>query len=271
MYTLTFAFLLICFPAVLASTVGRGDLCTADPNNCTPPLSCVGAPARKPRCYMKKAVNMQCGKDPFWVCEDGLQCIDGLCKNPIWRTELCDKSYHADSACIEPLSCVGPVGKKRCYEKKPRGMRCGVDPFWVCEDGLDCNYNVCTKLLEQKERCDGPGAANSICRSPLSCVGPVGKKRCYMEKNQGGRCGVDPFWVCESWLKCKGGRCVNVLGRAEKCEEPFTMCKRPLSCVGPTGKMRCYKKKALGMTCGADPFWVCADGLKCVHQICKTA
>lgn len=208
MSTLTILLVFTLLTLSLSRPIARGKKCDPAGEECATGLSCiVPAPPRKPRCYMKMPVGKQCAVDPFWVCEDHLVCMNNICKIPIEGTGKCENI--ANSMCRPPLSCVGPRRKKRCYMKKPPGMRCGVDPFWVCQDGLACREGVCVMELRGKQKCE---VENKRCKRPFKCVGPKGKKRCYMKKPLGMKCGVDPFWVCRKGLKCVGDVCVTAWG-----------------------------------------------------------
>lgn len=89
---------------------------------------------------------------------------------------------------------------------KGKGMMCGDDPEWTCDDKYICHGGICKCPTERKGKCEDP---LTHCIPPLSCVGPHGKRRCYMKKPKGMRCGKDPFWVCEDHLVCKAGICAD--------------------------------------------------------------
>ena len=254
---------LTCLGGTCAQVIREAKSCNAPGAACAAPLSCVGNLGNK-KCFMKKGLGMTCGKDPFWVCEDGLTCLDGTCVRAAREAGVCDGP---NEVCLPPLSCVGPVGVKRCFMKKGLGMRCGKDPFWVCEDGLTCLDGTCVKAAREAGVCDGP---NEVCLPPLSCVGPVGVKRCFMKKGLGMTCGQDPFWVCEDGLVCFKGKCRTSVARAGSCSDPDAGCVKPFICAGPAGGEKCVKRKYRGMVCGDTPFSKCAPRLKCdTDGICK--
>ncbi|CDF39841.1 unnamed protein product [Chondrus crispus] len=144
---------------------------------------------------------MPCGKDPFWVCRNGLRCLRGVCVRTIARGRSCNIP---GSVCAEGLSCVGNLGNKKCFMRKPVGMPCGKDPFWVCRHGLRCIKNVCVRTVNVGQECNSPEA---LCPEGTSCVGNEGNRKCFAKKEAGMRCGKDPFWVCRNGLRCAGGIC----------------------------------------------------------------
>lgn len=77
---------------------------------------------------------MKCGKDPFWICQNGLACCRGIYETGAKQGEKCGNWVK----CALPLSCIGEPDKRRCFMKKGMGMKCGIDPYWVCSNGMIC-------------------------------------------------------------------------------------------------------------------------------------
>lgn len=150
--------------------------------------------------------------------------------------------------------------------KKPKGMPCGQDPYWVCEDDLKCIHGRCKTPIDQGDRCDRPDVQGAACKPPMGCVGPTGKRRCFPKKTIGMRCGVDPYWVCLKWLTCVDGICVKHVGEGVSCEKDIVKCRDPLKCVGPAGSRKCYAASGPGGACGATLF--CDTGLSCLGGWC---
>lgn len=213
----------LCTLILIVSAIPKGESCTHAPTMCDPPLSCVGKPHNL-RCFLKRGPGKKCGKDPFWVCQDGLECVGGFCKSTAMKGERCGRKIK----CPPPLSCVGNKRNLRCFEKRKLGMNCGKDPFWVCEDGLTCYDGVCRTGAVKGERC-GAGIA---CVEPLSCVGNPDNLRCFEKKKLGMTCGKDPFWVCDMGLVCDAHICKKAAKLGGRCGTPKRACKAGLSCVG---------------------------------------
>eukprot|EP00171_Calliarthron_tuberculosum_P003147 IDg3147t1 len=49
------------------------------------------------------------------------------------------------------------------------------------------------------------------------CAGSSKVKKCVTPMKEGGRCGVDPFWVCLKGLRCKDHVCVKRRAKCPKC------------------------------------------------------
>ena len=213
--------LLVALFFVGTQAISRGERCDPADDKCDAPLSCVGN-SPNTRCFMKKPIGMKCGKDPFWVCEDGLECCDGRCFAVGSKGERCGKFIK----CPPPLSCVGLKKNLRCFEKKPEGMRCGKDPFWVCKDGLACVEGICKKGAGIGESC-GMGVP---CGAPLSCEGPSHDMRCFLKKALLERCGENPYSTCEGKLVCDN-TCKIPRRLGKKCRSKKHGCKAGLICL----------------------------------------
>lgn len=103
--------------------------------------------------------------------------------------------------------CAGPPENPRCVMPMLEGGQCrgGRDPYWVCAEGLQCINNICRRVRATTGgRCDGEG---DVCEDGMVCAGPPEKPRCVKPMGPGGKCGVDPFWVCIVGLTCVDGIC----------------------------------------------------------------
>ena len=59
-------------------------------------------------------VDDKCGKHPYWVCNDGLKCVDNICKF-IGRSRGPNEDCTVeDVSCEEGMTCIGPEDKKKC-------------------------------------------------------------------------------------------------------------------------------------------------------------
>lgn len=235
----------------------QGDDCDDHPSNCASGTACVGPPGYK-QCRIPMDAGKRCGGDPYWVCGASLLCEDYVCK----RGHGGDCSDNA-SICASGTKCVGNDTKKQCKRPMKEGERCGVDPFWVCQDGLQCVGNKCTSR-KNNNSCDDNG---SECASGMHCVGPNGKKKCRRLMQSGERCGVDPYWVCEKGLTCEDQKCKRE--SKTDCSDDASVCTSGTKCVGPDGRKKCRKPKQEGGQCRVDPYWVCDKGLTCINQTCQ--
>lgn len=267
--TLLAAFLLVGLSSatVLETTarIPKKGLCNDAPNGCDAGLSCVGNVGNK-RCFPKREAGAKCGKDPFWVCVDGLTCAkNGRCIDASGVKESCNEP---GDACAPGLSCVGNLGNKRCFPPRLMGDKCGKDPFWVCQAPLVCSSaGMCVLPQGKKGSCNAPTDA---CKPGLVCVGNVGNKRCFTPRREGDKCGEDPFWNCVDGLTCSpAGMCVKGVPVKGSCNVPGDVCSDGLICVGNVGNKRCFPPRLEGDKCGKDPFWECAGGFTCVAAICK--
>lgn len=178
--------------------IPRGGRCTTAQSSCVDGTTCAGTETKK-RCVKPMSVCGKCATDPFWVCRDGLVCESNVCKVP--RGNTCTQYRNC---CASGSTCAGTRGKMRCVKPMPVCGRCGVDPYWVCAEGLICEANVCK--VPRGRNCTARG---SCCESGTVCAGTETKKRCVKPMKAGGQCGVDPYWVCADGLICKSNVCVT--------------------------------------------------------------
>lgn len=85
---------------------------------------------------------------------------------------------------------------------------------------------------------------------------------------EGGRCQIDPYWVCGSGLQCISQFCRKTSPEWHVCEAPGTICATGLTCAGGPPK-RCIRTSHEGKPCGGDPYLVCTTGLKCTSNVCE--
>lgn len=196
------------------------------------------------------------------VCARGLQCRAGVCKFPFARLgEKCAVRNGLD--CKSPLVCAGKPHNRRCVRPMPQGGKCANDPWWVCADGLVCEQGVCAKQRKNiGERCD----VHAPCAKALLCAGNGKRNKCVKGMPPGGKCGNDPWWVCEKGTKCEHGTCkVPMHGRCERAQP----CVQGLVCAGTENVRKCVKPMAPGEKCGNDPWWVCDSDALCRNGICQ--
>eukprot|EP00737_Agarophyton_chilense_P000166 gb/GEZJ01000193.1/.p1 GENE.gb/GEZJ01000193.1/~~gb/GEZJ01000193.1/.p1 ORF type:complete len:333 (-),score=13.08 gb/GEZJ01000193.1/:1788-2786(-) len=243
-----------------------GGDCTREGSVCVSGAVCAGTDKKK-MCVKPMGPGGRCGSDPFWVCKSGLECSMGACVKP--KVPLGESCLERGSRCVEGAICVGTPTKKLCKRPRTVGQSCEVDPFWVCEDGLDCVSNICVKpKVPRGGDCLPEG---SVCEDGTVCAGSDRKKKCVVPKGVGMQCGQDPFWVCESGLECSPmGECTKPkIGLGGDCKPRGSVCEDGLFCLGDNGLRKCVKGMTAGQKCGLDPFWSCQPGLTCVDRICK--
>lgn len=123
--------------------VKKGGSCRDEDAVCEPGTVCAGPPDN-PRCVMPMGPGKQCGGgfDPFWVCEEGLMCINRICKAMVGKGGSCRNPN--TTFCKAGLVCAGTRKNPRCVMPMGKGGRCGGnDPYWVCRAGLRCVNRVC--------------------------------------------------------------------------------------------------------------------------------
>ncbi|KAI0559649.1 hypothetical protein FGB62_140g038 [Gracilaria domingensis] len=149
-----------------------GGNCKAPGSVCLAGLVCAGTEFQK-RCVIPMPLDHPCGQDPFWVCQNGLACVNGRCTAPSPETPAGPEARRA-----------GGVGG-RC--KKGR----------KCAKWLRCQEGICR--IPRKRACS---SSRTACVLGTVCAGPPHKLRCVRPMSAGKRCGHDPYLICSRGLKC---------------------------------------------------------------------
>lgn len=240
----------------------RGE-CTDTPDLCVSGKACVGTLTKK-KCKTLMGPGEQCEVDPFWVCENGLECDDKVCK--ITQGGECTES---PTECLDGLTCVGTNKRKLCKVVRELGETCGQDPFWVCEDGLVCEG---TCRIPEGGSCDD---APNACVSGTRCISDIvgsgkvcGKPKPAKPVPAGGACKVTGTDKCDKGLKCERNVCK--IKSEGVCTNNVDDCQSGTMCVGTDRKKKCKRPMGVGKSC-KDPFWVCRSSLVCDEHdlICK--
>ena len=168
----------------------RSGRCPGPGSPCPKGMKCVG-PTGRMKCKHPMRANKRCGQDPYWVCADGLNCVKNVCTKKVPVNNDCSTE---EGTCPKGKECVGPSGKKRCNKPMKKGGRCGVDPYWVCADGLTCVDEICRNNDPVEENCSPD---TSPCRDGKQCVGPTGAQKCKKPMTEDEKCGQNPYGVCE--------------------------------------------------------------------------
>lgn len=248
----------------IANYIPKGGDCSKLKSKCEAGTVCAGT-AKRMRCVVPMAENETCGRDPFWVCESSLDCVDNLCKK--MAIEKGGNCLPKDSVCTEGTVCAGRSDKKRCVKPMSEGERCGRDPFWICKAGLDCVENRC--VLPRVRKGGNCLKEGSVCVEGTVCVGTEMRKKCVTPMDKGEKCGKDPFWVCKAGLTCTNGTC-NLSGGSEgtDCKSNASHCEEGLVCAGNDRRRRCVKPIPLAGKCGMNPRAVCDRELVCINGHC---
>lgn len=249
---------------VVHTQIERGELCEGISEACASGLSCIGKEGLK-RCFPKRKVDEQCGNDPFWECEDDLRCVSKLCVKPL--IALGESCNLPTDICENLLSCVGNTGNKRCFKKRAINEKCGKDPFWVCEEPLDCVSDICIKAkIGEALPCN---TETDECEESLTCVGNPGNKACVRTRGVGESCSKDPVILCNFDLDCLSSICVKPrVGKGLPCNDATEICEKGLRCAGPEDDKRCFIKRDVGEICEEEPFSICKYGLDCIAGVC---
>lgn len=251
--------------AVLATSLSRPAIphlgfCEESGSVCAEGLTCAGGPPK--RCISFMGEGQKCETDPWWICQEGLQCVSKVCRKPvIAQGGVCDAP---GSLCGTGLTCAGGPPKK-CINLMGEGQSCLIEPWWICQDGLECVSNVCRKpAIARGGVCE---AAGSVCATGLTCAGGPPKK-CVELMGDGQKCETDPWWICQDGLECVSKVCRKpVIAQGEVCEAPGSVCAAGLTCAGGPPK-KCIKLMGEGQKCQTDPWWICQESLRCVSRRC---
>lgn len=241
----------------------KGD-CLPEGSRCAEGLICAGRPDKK-KCVKPMNEGERCKGDPFWVCREGLECVDQICVKPtIPKHGDC---LQEGAVCENGTVCVSNGNISKCVEPMSEGKQCGKDPFWICEDGLSCIGNTCAR--------EGGGVGDDCsrdgfeCNDGLVCAGTARKRRCVKPVELSGKCSKNVRRSCSQGLSCVNDECVKIARHEEHCGSPGTICDSTTVCAGSTSEnKKCVRPMEEGKACGSDPFWVCGLGLKCVSQKC---
>ena len=176
---------------------------------------------------------IECGLDPVCgsldcgTCEDGWDCVEGICEeiicvpdcgvavcglDPVCGTldcGACEDDFHCEDGVCEPDECVPDCGVAEC------GLDpvCGTEDCGTCEEGFECVEGLCDNCFldcEEHADCDDFFSADELgaCLEPR-CVWDEtcdddGDWQCAMEP-------VEDFLCCDTVDDCPdGNECQNV-------------------------------------------------------------
>ncbi|KAI0556975.1 hypothetical protein FGB62_364g01 [Gracilaria domingensis] len=164
----------------------------------------------------------------LYVCAQGLIYENGICRTPLHRDCTGQGSVRVDGTV-----CAGTIQSKQCVRPMRARLRCGRDPFRVCDRGHTCQKGLC------KARTGSSGTSNTKGTHETPCASCHGKEKCVVPMSAGKPYGWNAFWVlakvyyaAEGYAEYvreeitfqtapvpveKGQRCVNT--------EPFVRCK----------------------------------------------
>lgn len=240
--------------------------CSLEHNHtCARGLHCAG-PSWDKRCKRPVTARGVCKDDPYRLCASWLECRDGICQRP--RADMNEPCALVKGfECKMGLVCAGrPTGRK-CVKPMPVGGKCGKDPWWVCEPGKECRKGVCTHPRQgMNQKCAVKKGWE--CEKGLVCAGRKKGRKCVKPMPEGGKCGKDPWWVCEEGFRCVDGRCRKGKKVNRKCQRDWE-CKKGLRCAGREGGRKCVMPMPVGGKCETDPWWVCERGVECVDGKCR--
>lgn len=221
-------------------------------------------------------------------------CIVAQATAPLSEGRECT---HTPTRCAHPLACVGGPTLKRCKKLMRAGERCQTDPFWVCQQGLVCESNVCKikdgqPCIDAQEQCEsGTSCVLSgdqrlckrmlsegdvctgtpeLCTAPTKCVGQFAEKRCKTLMPAGERCETDPFWFCDDGLVCEQKTCRIPSGQS--CDGNEENCQSGAVCIDNGQGKLCMTVLSEGQECTNTPD-MCRESLTCKGEsdfkICK--
>lgn len=134
---------------------------------------------------------------------EGVKCIKGICGGRLPLNAPC--VLGGKGQCQAGLKCWGfSRTDTRCTKLAPRGAKCDWQLTGVhCEKGVKCVGGVCgrpARVVKVTEKCDGK---RTICGPNAACLAG----HCFIVSPVGGKCGTNPFYVCEGGNVCVHGKC----------------------------------------------------------------
>lgn len=206
----------------------------------------------KNECKKKSTVGLPCVKS--FQCDDNLTCEKRICR--ISKNKECQVDGENGSHCLDGLSCVGPLGKKRCTKPMEVGGRCDIDPYWFCSENLLCQGSIC-RIPPNKE-CNRSVPRLRLCAFGTACIGPNGNEKCVPPS-----CRRKYGW-CPNGMKCEriGRKCKVLDGNP---------CKNSRECFKNSicFENQCLGKVNIGGKCNNPEESVCGRGSFCEDGVCK--
>ena len=237
--------------------IPRNGVCTATPDACAEGTDCDGRGAEK-RCIVYKQAGMECRPtEPFWICESGLSCENRRCKIPLGSS-----CASAPTQCADGATCAGSGRSRKCAPL-PRELGEKCDGTLKCKRGFVCD-GLC-KLPKQADCLRHPTG----CIAGTLCSGTRLKKLCSPVRSEGHRCSEVGFMPCGPGLSCVKNVCARgTVPSGARCQGAGEVCKAGLLCGGPPRNRICVKPMQKGQFCKGDPYWKCAQGLRCLDKYC---
>lgn len=234
--------------------------CTRHPKLCRPETLCVG-PRQRKQCRKPMGPGKRCQVDPYWFCQKKLLCQHRICR--VGNGGSCLSGGKA-LPCAKGLICVGGKTKKFCRRLTGPGGKCRGTGQSTCQQGLKCESRICK--VPQSKSCLRNGKSVP-CVSGTVCVGRSNHKVCKKPMGPGGRCQVDPFWVCLRGLTCQKRVCK--IPEKSDCSRARNHCISGTKCVGTSRRKQCRRPNGPGGQCRPSSFGFCGMGLACQQHVCR--
>lgn len=242
--------------------VQQNEDCLPKRSKCLPGLLCIGQAHRK-LCVRPMDEGNSCEQDPFWVCKNGLNCINNVCVKP--NVKEGGNCLGNEEACDVGLVCAGHRRRKVCVKPRTAGQKCYVSSFIRCADGLKCDGKVCA--VPPNDNCT---TGEAPCSEGTVCVGTAVKKTCVAPVLLGGECGTSETKVCKTGLICINKICMAPkITEGSSCLHKNARCEDGLVCVGHSKRKLCVRARTSGERCGRNSFMVCQSDLVCQRGLCK--
>lgn len=230
-------------------------LCDSHPSQCRPGTACVGPKGRR-KCFKPMGPGKRCKVDPYWFCQKNLLCQDRICRVGEGGSCVAGRKL---LPCAKGLRCKDKV----CRRLTGPGGKCSGTGQSTCQQGFTCERGICKVPKNKSCLRNGKPVA---CVSGTVCVGRQNRKNCKKPMGPGGKCLVDPFWVCLRGLKCQNRICK--IPEKGDCSRATNQCVKGTKCVGPSRRKQCRRPNGPGGKCRSSPYDFCQNGLSCQRHVC---
>lgn len=257
---------LVCSGAESSGYFCRTD-CTKNTSACGSRESCVAISQDFSVCLRSAASGQRC--DGFTtVCENGLKCVSGVCKDASGGTGNVSRggACRTNGDCTTGLRCVGNATS---------GLYCRTD--CSVDSGTCAPSEFCKTVTEGGSAClPAPGVgepcagAAEICAQGYTCVSGICSSTVGSGSGSGSGLGSPCLTTtsCLSGLVCVGDDSWGRFCRSD-CSAPGSTCPAGRSCAHTGGGAQaCLPAASVGSPCNGVTI-TCASGVACLNGVCN--